>query len=319
MEWVNVSIRTSHEAMEVISNMLIEMGAAGTAIDDPALLNRMIDSGEWDYTDLKKIDDPSVVTVTAYFPADSRYEARTAAIKTKLSNLSASGLHTAPAEITLEFLRDEDWSETWKRYFHTEKIVAPSGKSITIKPTWEDYETSTDETIIEIDPGAAFGTGTHPTTSMCLRALADMNLRDKTVADVGTGSGILAIAAAKLGAKKIVAVDNDPTAVKVAAENVRQNNATVELRVGDLLKDMDIKADVIIANIIADIIIRLLPQAHEILKVGGCIVASGIIDERANDVTKAADANGFAITTRNAEKGWVQLTLTKTMTDSIQK
>ena len=285
MQWAEVSVDTSHEAMDLVSEILQELGAAGVVIEDPALLNEYIRSGLWDYTDLKESEETEVVRVKAYWALDEELEG-------KLQHLAVSWKAVA----------DEDWAETWKEFFHTEKI----GARTVIKPTWEEYEAKAGEIVVELDPGAAFGTGQHATTSLCIRALEDLVRPGMTVFDVGTGSGVLAIVAAKLGAKRVEAVDFDPVAVRVARENVRQNGAedVVHTERSDLLKSVAGEADLIIANIIADIIVRLFGEVKGSLAAGGTMLLSGIIEDRLADVVEAAGRHGFSVEKIEQEKGW---------------
>ena len=184
---------------------------------------------------------------------------------------------------------------------------------IVIKPTWEDYTASPDDIVIELDPGAAFGTGTHPTTAMCIRELEKLVRGGMRVFDVGTGSGVLSIAAAKLGAGDVTAMDYDRTAVNVAAENIRENHVEniVKTGISDILKSFEGKADLIVANIIADIIIRLFAELDEHLADGGKLLASGIITERVADVTEACIANGFVVDKVIEEKGWAAMVISR--------
>ncbi|MBR3459159.1 MAG: 50S ribosomal protein L11 methyltransferase, partial [Selenomonadaceae bacterium] len=176
---------------------------------------------------------------------------------------------------------------------------------------WEEYEASPDDIVVEIDPGAAFGTGQHPTTALCIRELETLVRGGMTVFDVGTGSGVLAITAAKLGASKVTAMDYDPTAVRIAGENVRQNHVEDIVATGrsDILKSFEGKADIIVANIIADIILKLFDELEEHLKPDGKLVAGGIISERVADVTEGALAHGFAIEKVVEDSGWAILVI----------
>lgn len=302
MQWVEVSIDTSHEAMELVSEILQELGAGGVVIEDPALLNEYIRSGLWDYTDLKESDETEVVTVKAYWAMDDALEGKLQNLATRLAALSANGVDKGAGTVSWRAVADEDWSETWKEFFHTEKI----GERTVIKPTWEDYEAKAEEIVVELDPGAAFGTGQHTTTALCIRALETLVKPGMTVFDVGTGSGVLSIVAAKLGAGRVEAVDFDPVAVRIAAENVRQNGVANVVRTGqsDLLKSIEGKADLIIANIIADIIVRLFGEVKESLAAGALMLLSGIIEDRLHDVTKAAARHGFHVERIEEEKGW---------------
>ena len=302
MQWAEVSVDTSHEATELVSEILQELGAAGVVIEDPALLNEYIRSGLWDYTDLKESEETEVVRVKAYWALDEELEGKLQRLAARLDGMTAHGIDTGAGAVSWKAVADEDWAETWKEFFHTEKI----GARTVIKPTWEEYEAKAGEIVVELDPGAAFGTGQHATTSLCIRALEDLVRPGMTVFDVGTGSGVLAIVAAKLGAKRVEAVDFDPVAVRVARENVRQNGAEDVVRTerSDLLKSVAGKADLIIANIIADIIVRLFGEVKGSLAAGGTMLLSGIIEDRLADVVEAAGRHGFSVEKIEQEKGW---------------
>ena len=302
MQWAEVSVDTSHEAMDLVSEILQELGAAGVVIEDPALLNEYIRSGLWDYTDLKESEETEVVRVKAYWALDEELEGKLQTLAARLDDLTAHGIDKGAGAVSWKAVADEDWAETWKEFFHTEKI----GARTVIKPTWEEYEAKAGEIVVELDPGAAFGTGQHATTSLCIRALEDLVQPGMTVFDVGTGSGVLAIVAAKLGAKRVEAVDFDPVAVRVARENVRQNGAENVVRTerSDLLKSVAGKADLIIANIIADIIVRLFGEVEGSLAAGGTMLLSGIIEDRLPDVVEAAGRHGFSVEKIEQEKGW---------------
>ena len=302
MQWAEVSVDTSHEATDLVSEILQELGAAGVVIEDPALLNEYIRSGLWDYTDLKESEETEVVRVKAYWALDEELEGKLQNLSERLASLAQHGIDKGAGAVSWKAVADEDWAETWKEFFHTEKI----GARTVIKPTWEEYEAKAGELVVELDPGAAFGTGQHATTSLCIRALEDLVRPDMTVFDVGTGSGVLAIVAAKLGAKRVEAVDFDPVAVRVARENVRQNGAEDVVRTerSDLLKSVAGAADLIIANIIADIIVRLFGEVEGSLAAGGTMLLSGIIEDRLADVVEAAGRHGFSVEKIEQEKGW---------------
>ena len=302
MQWAEVSVDTSHEATDLVSEILQELGAAGVVIEDPALLNEYIRSGLWDYTDLKESEETEVVRVKAYWALDEELEGKLQNLSERLASLAQHGIDKGAGAVSWKAVADEDWAETWKEFFHTEKI----GARTVIKPTWEEYEAKAGEIVVELDPGAAFGTGQHATTSLCIRALEDLVRPGMTVFDVGTGSGVLAIVAAKLGAKRVEAVDFDPVAVRVACENVRQNGAedVVHTERSDLLKSVAGEADLIIANIIADIIVRLFGEVKGSLAAGGTMLLSGIIEDRLADVVEAAGRHGFSVEKIEQEKGW---------------
>ena len=306
MKWCEISIQTSHEAVELIAEIFRDLGASGVVIEDPELVNDYITSGKWDYTDIPIAKETEVVVEKAYLPVNGELEGRIQTLQQEIKALESRGVNTAPAVLTTAELQDEDWSDTWKQYFHTEK----PGERVVIKPTWEEYAPKDDEVVIELDPGAAFGTGTHATTSMCIRQLEKLVKPGMTVFDVGTGSGILSIISAKLGAKNIQAVDYDDSVLKIVEENLEQNNVQdiISVAQSDLMQNVHGKAELVIANIIADIIIRLLDQLDEHLEQGGTLLTSGIIEDRIEDVLAAAEKHGYGVVERLENKGWACIT-----------
>lgn len=306
MKWCEVSIQTSHEATEIIAEIFRDLGAGGVVIEDPELVNDYITSGKWDYTDIPIATETEVVTEKAYLVVNGELEGRLQTFKQEIKALGERGVNIAPAIITTAELQDEDWSDTWKQYFHTEK----PGDRVVIKPTWEEYEAKEDEVVIELDPGAAFGTGTHATTSMCIKELETLVKPDDVVFDIGTGSGILSIISAKLGARDIQAVDYDDSVLKIVEENLEQNHVEniVSVAQSDLMQNVHGKANLVIANIIADIIIRLFPQLDEHLEPNGTLLTSGIIEDRIDDVINAGQENGFTVVKRKENKGWACIT-----------
>jgi len=307
VKWAEISIRTTHEATELIAEIFHDLGASGVVIEDPELVNTYRNSGIWDYTDIPEATNTEVVTVKAYLPMDEELDDKLRAFEKEVDALAGHNIDKGAGDISCSEIQDEDWANNWKTYFHTEKI----GDIIVIKPSWEEYIASPDDIVIELDPGMAFGTGTHPTTSMCIRILEEIVTGGMKVFDVGTGSGVLAIAAAKLGATEVTAVDFDPVAVTVAKENVAINQADSIISVGrgDLLKGVEGKADIVIANIIADIIIVLLDDIPNKLKIGGTMIASGIIADRLGDVTEAVIAHGLLVDRVLEEGGWAAMVI----------
>ena len=306
MKWCEISIQTSHEAVELIAEIFRDLGASGVVIEDPELVNDYITSGKWDYTDIPIAKETEVVVEKAYLPVNGELEGRIQTLQQEIKALESRGVNTAPAVLTTAELQDEGWSDTWKQYFHTEK----PGERVVIKPTWEEYEPQDDEVVIELDPGAAFGTGTHATTSMCIRQLEKLVKPGMTVFDVGTGSGILSIISAKLGATNIQAVDYDDSVLKIVEENLEQNNVQdiISVAQSDLMQNVHGKAELVIANIIADIIIRLFDQLDEHLEQGGTLLTSGIIEDRIEDVLAAAEKHGYGVVERLENKGWACIT-----------
>lgn len=294
--WVEIAARVPGEWVEAVSYYFRELGAGGVAIYDSSPLQNVHPEerpGGW------KQQPGEPVTVTAYFTRQEKEE--------KLRALEAFLDKAGIAFISLEAreVRDEDWLYAWKKYYHTHKV----GNCLVIKPAWEDYRPGQGELVIEIDPGMAFGTGTHPTTAMCLEILEKQVKPGDTVLDVGTGSGILAIAAARLGAAKVLAVDNDPLAVRIAKENVSLNglDTRVEVREGDLLSNVSGTYGLIVANILTSVIKELVPQAVKVMDASGRFIASGVIRDRYPEVREAVDGAGLEIK-ELAERGeWVAL------------
>ena len=248
--------------------------------------------------------DKTIASVLVYLSKESGVVDTLNFLKTRFAELSID------AEITVSGVNEEDWANSWKDYYKPIKI----GEKIVIVPAWEKYDANEGEIIVRMDPGMAFGTGTHETTRLVIKLLEKYIKQGMRVADVGCGSGILAICASKLGAAECKAYDIDPVAVKVANENIKdsgQSNITCE--VSDLLYQVDKSEpyDVICANIVADIIIRMIPDVGELMNDKSVILASGIIVERSQDVIVAFEEHGFKIVERIDENGWCALAVSK--------
>ncbi|CZT55706.1 50S ribosomal protein L11 methyltransferase [Solibaculum mannosilyticum] len=210
-----------------------------------------------------------------------------------------------PHQLMRENVREEDWATAWRQYYKPVRV----GQKLMVVPSWEQYQAQEGDVVITLDPGMAFGTGTHATTRLCMRLIEQHLTPGQDMLDVGTGSGILAVTALKLGARRAVGVDIDATAVRVAGENAALNGVEDNLSVicGDLACDVKGSFQLITANIVADIIIRLTPDVPPLLKEGGTFVVSGIIDSREQDVRDALQANGFHVISSLTEGGWVAL------------
>ena len=204
-------------------------------------------------------------------------------------------------------VNDSDWNENWKKYFHATEI----GEKLAIVPSWEKYENNDNRTILQIDPGAAFGTGTHATTSLCLDMLQNYVDDNTEMLDIGCGSGILAVASVLLGAKTAVGVDIDAQSVKTARENAEINGVTdkTEFIVGDLAERVKGKYSVVCANIVADVVIRLLESVKNYMKEDAVLIVSGIIDLREKDVLNAAEKHGFTVTEKRYKDNWCAFAL----------
>ncbi len=307
--WIEVNVAVTHEAVEAVSDVLISAGTKGVAIEDPQLINDLRNSGTWELTDIPEQMNTEVVTVSAYYPDDEELNGRLAFIDAGLTAIEERIGNYCFGNTRFRKLAEKDWANEWKQYFHTTHV----GKHLVIKPSWEEYEAQPDEKIIKIDPGMAFGTGTHHTTNMCMENIERVLKPGMTVYDVGTGSGILAIAAALLGAKEIVAVDIDAVAVRVAQENIKDNGLShvIDVRQGDLLAGTSGQADLILANIIADIILLFLQDVPKRLKDDGIFLASGIIEERVVDIEAKAKEVGLKVDNIDHRGGWVVMQMSK--------
>ncbi len=220
--------------------------------------------------------------------------------------MTASGIDFKLDNKTVD---DENWNENWKKYFKAFEI----GKKLAVCPSWEKYDNKENRTVINLDPGAAFGTGSHATTSLCLEELENLVTENKKVLDIGTGSGILAVASALLGAKTVVGVDIDELSVKTAKENAKRNGVAEnsEFLHGDLADKVNGKYDIVCANIIADVVIRLFDNVKDFMTDDAKLIVSGIIDLRAEDVEKSALEHGFNIEKRKTKDEWFAFVLTK--------
>nr|WP_295761410.1 50S ribosomal protein L11 methyltransferase [uncultured Intestinibacter sp.] len=296
MNWTEVTIKTTTEAVEAISNILMEERCGGVMIEDPKdFLFQKKNELDWDYVEEEVFNKSGQdgVLIKTYIPEERNVLELIETVKARMALLPSFGLDIGEGSVSLSNVNESDWANEWKKYYKPTKV----GKKIVVKPSWEEYEKQEGDLIIELDPGMAFGTGTHETTSMCIRELENYVDETKTVFDIGCGSGILAIAAAQLGAKEVVAGDLDEVAVKVSKENCEINNVSdkVVVKHGSLFEVVDSKADVIVANIIADIIKILAKDVSKFLKDDGVFISSGIILAKIDEVCQALEENGFEI------------------------
>lgn len=307
MKWSEIAIHTTHEATEAVANIFYEAGASGVIIEDSAEPDKVRENLYGEIVDLDRNDFPSEgVIVKAYLPVNSFLIETMKEIEQSIDELPSFGLDVGLNKIKTAEVDDEDWATAWKKYYHPVKI---SGR-FTIVPTWEDYTpVDSDELIVELDPGMAFGTGTHPTTVMCMQALEKYVKQDDTVVDVGTGSGVLSIGAAMLGAKSVHALDLDPVAVTAAKENIALNKVEdiIEVTQGNLLDSIEFAPQVIIANILAEVIVTFSKDAANLLPEGGLFIVSGIIEEKRDFVKQDLLAKGFEIVESVLMEDWVAI------------
>ncbi|PID16767.1 MULTISPECIES: 50S ribosomal protein L11 methyltransferase [Sporosarcina] len=307
MKWSEVSVHTTHEATEAVANILHEAGASGVVIEDSEEpgKERVDQYGEIYALDREDFPIEGVI-IKAYLPVTSFINETVENLELEIESLRQFSLNPGRFTIGITEVDEEDWANSWKQYFHPVKI----SKRFTIVPTWEEYTpVESDELIIELDPGMAFGTGTHPTTVLCLQALEKYLKPDQVIVDVGTGSGVLAIGAALLGAKHITALDLDEVAVRAAQENVTYNDADDRITVlkGNLLDSIEEPPDMIIANILAEVIMSFSQDAYQLVKPGGLFITSGIIGAKRDEVRNDLMAQGFEILETVLMEDWVAI------------
>jgi len=309
MNWTEVQVKTVAESEEIVSNILYDVGATGLAIEDPRDILELSQTKEsWDFVDPSLINlDFDGILIKAYFSETEDLKYIIEEIKKRVKEHPM--LNAEENEITINTVDDEDFAETWKKYYKPIKI----GNRILIKPSWEEYTLDENDILIELDPGMAFGTGTHETTAMCTEALEKYVKPEDIVYDIGCGSGILSIVAAKLGAKKVVGVDLDELCVKVSNENTVLNHVKqiVEIKKGNLLDVVEGKANIIVSNIIAEIIASMTKDLKHYLVDNGIFITSGIIIEKIPLVESALLENGFKIIHIMKQNDWACIIATK--------
>jgi ribosomal protein L11 methyltransferase len=289
MRWIETKVVFDFDntewAAELISEAFYGFGLQGVVVESTDL-----DPPEGWGDGAQKI--PEQDAVIGYFPKNDLAEDRLNQLAEKLFVLETEmGIRS---RIICREIDEEDWAESWKAYFWPEKI----SEKIVIKPTWREYSPKDGEMILEIDPGMAFGTGAHPTTAMCIRMIEKYLIAGNSFLDVGTGSGILMIAAAKLGAGRLAGVDNDEVAVEIAEKNLLLNGIdprTFALNIGNLADTIVEQYDMIAANILSDVIVMLLDDIPKVLKKGGIFIGSGIIEENKDMVMEKMRQVGFDI------------------------
>ncbi len=318
MRFIEVRIQTTQEGIDPLTCILMDMGIAGFAIEDARdfqdLMNRK-NTYDWDYIDEQLMEMENMPTAVSFYLEDSEEgrqvleQLRSILEDLKLKSKTGErdredcGIDYGTLALESKPVDDSDWKDNWKEYFKPSKIT----DRIVIKPTWETYEKEGDELVIEIDPGMAFGTGTHPTTSLCVKLLERyLEPECDAVLDVGCGSGILSVAAALLSAKEVLAVDIDPVAVAVTTENAALNGCEAKIRViqGDLTKGLDFQADIVVANLMADLVMMLSKNVAAHLRGKGFYISSGILISKRDEVAAAIQECGFRILDILEEGEW---------------
>ncbi|MNI05228.1 Ribosomal protein L11 methyltransferase [compost metagenome] len=323
MIWHEMTVHTTEEAIEMISNFLHELGAGGVSIEESGTLNKERDTSYGQLYEHPLNDIPEGrATIKGYFYYGTEMDEILSQLKGSVDQLTEFDIDTGHPTYEVKEVDDEDWANAWKQYFKPIRI----SDRLTIKPTWEEYSPSPEEIILELDPGMAFGTGTHATTSLCLKAVEKYLQAGDDVIDVGTGSGILSIAAAKLGAKHVLAVDLDPVAVTIATENRDLNELenTITVKLSDLLGvlkaneteasaelGVTIPVQLVVANILAEIIVLFVDDVYEVLQPGGYYITSGIIASKEAVVENALQAAKFTIVDKSYDSDWVVIVARK--------
>ena len=291
MRYIEFKITVDGEMLETAEAVLLEHGFDSMQIDDPSDVQEILDHKDlykYDYINEELSTDLTrKPTITLYFTDDEEGLRHLADTEALLAGMDGVCCEASPAG------DDSEWLYKWQEHFKPAKV----GERIVVKPGWEDYDPSEGELVIEMDPGMAFGSGLHETTSMCVKALERYMPEGAKVLDVGTGTGILAMAAVLLGAGEALGIDIDEEAVRVASENIRKNDLAtcIEIRKGDLMAGVDYRPDVIVANLMADLVIMLSPAAASQIGPGGLYITSGILDIKEETVTDAICAAGFDI------------------------
>lgn len=308
MSWIEVKVITTNEAVESINNYLFEIGAEGIVIEDPKdilfLENHM---QNWDMIDDSLLNQSQEnVIVKGYIQQKLELQDQLALLRDYIAHLSDWGIFVGDGTVEVNEVDNENWEESWKAQFKPIKI----GDRIVVVPTWETYHPIDDELIIQIDPGLSFGTGSHETTSMCIRMLEKHVKENDSVLDVGTGTGILAIAASKLAAKKVVAIDIDEKSIEIAKENIFLNEVSqkTDVKLGNLLDGIEQKFSVIVANLFAELLVSMSDKVAETMNADGIFIATGILDSKEKMVMKTYEKNGFYLIERLQMGEWVCLT-----------
>ena len=315
MKWTELQIQTSNEAVDAVSNILIESGSQGVAIEDRQDFLNTPDDGFGEIWALDEADfSKEGVIIKAYFPDTLFLPELVPSIQQRIKALESFGLTIAPNRLKIEEVTEENWATAWKKYYRPLQVT----RFLTVVPSWEAYEVQhAEERVIRLDPGLAFGTGTHPTTILSLQALETYIRGNETILDVGTGSGVLSIASKALCAKHVHAYDLDDVAVKAAVENINLNDYAkdVVVKANDLLKGVTIEADIVVANILAEIIVPLIPEAYEALKPGGLFLTSGIIEDKKELILSEQKKQGFTIIQVQQMKDWCSIVAQKPLAE----
>jgi len=303
MEWIEAKVDfdapTTVAAEELIADVFYSFGVKGVVVEDPTM-----EAPPGTDVILENGVRPTVYAVSGYFPASAFDQAQRQDFEKALKALDRQ--LTMRHRIFYRSVDEEDWAESWKAFFWPEKV----SEQIVVKPTWREYAPTNDEKVLEIDPGMAFGTGTHPTTALCIQLLEQHLQPGDRLLDVGTGSGILMVAGSLLGAAEVHGIDNDPVAVDVARQNLEINGVPDNcgrVWAGDLVGGVTTGYDLVAANILAEVIIGLLPDIPGVLAPGGRFICSGILHSQKGQIIQSAEPIGFQLIDTREQEEWVAL------------
>ena len=314
--WIEVFIETTKEGFEPVSGIIYQCGITGVMIEDADDFEEFLENParDWDYIEDELVEQKhNAKNGITFFVRDNMNGKETfELVKEMLKNAKENEkeIDFGSLDITVKNIKEDDWANNWKKYFKPFAV----GDKIVIRPSWEEYNDDGNKTVLKIDPGHVFGTGTHETTQLCIELIENYLKKDDMVLDIGCGSGILSIASLLLGAKYADAVDIDPNAIDIAYTNAGMNDIGREIYdvvSGNILEDEDLnekysgkKYDVVEANIVADVIIALTDKIPQYIKDGGVFISSGIIVERLDDVLEALKGHGFEVLEVKKKKGW---------------
>ena len=308
--WIEITIHTTNEASEIVESILLDYGSTGVVIEDPTTLEENLHDDFGTIVELSPTDYPEVGVIVKGYINELNFDDETFnRFKDELEQLGKSINIGEFFKIETTTIQDSDWENSWKDYFDILNI----GEKFVIVPTWREYENEEDKYVINIDPGMAFGTGGHETTSLCIKNLEKYVKPHDNVIDVGCGSGILSIAASYLTNGSLKAVDLDKLAVDVSRENFALNNLEnrIEVEEASLLTKETKKYDVIVANILAHIIELMLEDAYKLLEDGGYFITSGIIKDKKDELLEKMLEQGFKLVEETSDNEWYSFVVTK--------
>ena len=308
--WIEITIHTTNEASEIVESILLDYGSTGVAIEDPTTLEENLHDDFGTIVELSPTDYPEVGVVVKGYINELNFDDETFnRFKDELEQLGKNINIGEFFKIETTTIKDSDWENSWKDYFDILNI----GEKFVIVPTWREYENNENKYVINIDPGMAFGTGGHETTSLCIKNLEKYVKPHDNIIDVGCGSGILSIAASYLTDGSLKAVDLDKLAVDVSRENFALNNLEnrIEVEEASLLTKETKKYDVIVANILAHIIELMLEDAYKLLEDGGYFITSGIIKDKKDELLEKMLEQGFKLVEETSDNEWYSFVATK--------